>query len=237
MSKEYAELPMRAGAKVCFDLAKRIFDLVVGSLLLAAFAPLLFLVAILIRRDSSGPALFRQIRIGRNNRPFFIYKFRTMYLDADQQGPQITAGDDPRVTPLGRSLRNCKIDELPQLLNVVRGEMSLVGPRPQVPRFVNAFSPEYRPIVLAVRPGITGPTQLTYRNEEVLLEGQQDREQYYIDKLLPNKCRMDVEYVLNRSVTYDVRVLCETTRIVVRGIYLRVRRRKSVPALHVEPLD
>jgi lipopolysaccharide/colanic/teichoic acid biosynthesis glycosyltransferase len=122
---------------------------------------------------------------------------------------------------LGRFLRNNKLDELPQLFNVIRGDMSLVGPRPQVPRFVDEFQPEHRAIVLAVRPGITGPTQLKFRCEEQMLQGRPDRERYYIEKLLPIKCQLDVEYVQNRSLGLDLQVLWETANVVLMGMLRR----------------
>jgi lipopolysaccharide/colanic/teichoic acid biosynthesis glycosyltransferase len=226
MAKDLAVARSRGGSKTVFDGAKRLFDVTAGILLLFLLSPLLLLIAFLVKRTSAGPIFYKQIRMGRGDRPFLIYKFRTMYADADQHGPAITSSDDPRITPVGQKLRGMKLDELPQIFNVLRGEMSFVGPRPQVTKFVNEFGPEYRAIVLAVRPGITGPTQLEFRNEELMLEGVEDREQYYIEHLLPTKCRMDAQYVENRSVAYDARVMCQTVWLFVRGVYLRVFRRK-----------
>jgi len=221
---------MQQDRRPLYEGFKRLFDLVMGSALLLIFSPLLLGIALLIKRRSPGPVFFRQVRVGRGDRLFLIYKFRTMTVDADQNGPQITSSDDSRVTPLGRFLRNTKLDELPQLINVVKGDMSLVGPRPQVPRFVDEFRPDHRSIVLAVRPGITGPTQLTFRHEERLLEGQPDPEQYYIERLLPIKCAMDAEYVRQRCWSYDLRVLGKTAFLFLRSWLRRLRRKESEPA-------
>jgi lipopolysaccharide/colanic/teichoic acid biosynthesis glycosyltransferase len=238
MSNEHAPRPIHRAHSGLYECVKRAFDLVAGCILLLFFSPLLLLIAFLVRRSSPGPVFFRQVRVGRLDRPFLIYKFRTMFTDADQNGPQITATDDERITPLGRILRNTKLDELPQLINVVKGDMSLVGPRPQVPRFVDEFPLDDRAIVLAVRPGITGPTQLKFRHEEVMLEGVEDREQYYIENLLPLKCRMDVEYVQNRSAVYDAVILLETTALFTRGTFRRLCRRShtSIDSSLLDPL-
>jgi lipopolysaccharide/colanic/teichoic acid biosynthesis glycosyltransferase len=226
MSDRITSYPSTAGYNVVYEFAKRFTDVVLGSILLLLFSPLLLAVGLLIRLTSNGPALFRQARVGRLNRIFYIYKFRTMHENADQGGPQITSADDSRVTTVGRILRDTKLDELPQLINVVKGEMSLVGPRPQVPRFVNRFPDEYRDVILAVRPGITGPTQLRFRNEESLLRGQADREDYYIRTLLPIKCEMDANYVNRRSIGMDLIVLCHTFYLFTRGMLRKSLRMK-----------
>lgn len=200
-----------------YERVKRIGDIVLGVVLFLLLSPFLLAAAIAVRLSSPGPIFFRQLRVGRNNRLFHILKFRTMFVDADQIGPLITSRDDHRVTRIGAFLRRTKLDEFPQLINVVRGDMSLVGPRPQVPRFVCRFPDEYRDVVLAVRPGITGPTQIKFRNEEDLLAGQKDSEQFYVRELLPVKCQMDAEYVQRQSLGYDVRVVCETAAIFMRG--------------------
>src|SRR5579864_7242231 len=212
-----------------YDGVKRILDIVAGILLLAVLAAPILVIAIAIRCTSAGGVFYRQKRVGKNNRDFFVVKFRTMYVDADRRGPLITSSDDSRITPLGRFLRNNKLDELPQLFNVIKGDMSLVGPRPQVPRFVDQFLPEHRTIVLAVRPVITGPTQLRFRCEELMLRGRSDRERYYIENLLPIKCRMDVDYVYQRSLGKDLQVLWQTAVVVFSGIFRRLTGRKQSP--------
>jgi len=207
-----------------FDAFKRVFDFVLSIIILALLLPLFAIVAVLIKRDSHGPVFFRQDRVGLNGNLFSIYKFRTMAQGSHKGGPQITSADDNRITLLGKRLRNLKIDELPQLINVLKGEMSLVGPRPQVQLFVKNFAPDQRDLVLSVRPGITGPTQLNFRDEEGMLRGQADRETYYIETLLPIKCGMDVQYVVRRSLSLDLSVLFQTFGLVINGLRRRIFR-------------
>lgn len=203
---------------VC-ETIKRASDLIISLLLLAFLLPLLLIIALVIRFTSSGPVLYRQKRVGRGNRIFHVYKFRTMVESADQLGPLITASDDTRVTRIGRFLRNHKIDEFPQLINVIKGDMSLVGPRPQVLRFVDKFPPDKRDIILSVRPGITGPTQMRFRHEEQILEGMENREIYYIQQILPEKCSMDVEYVRNHSIINDLHLVVQTSLLVLGSVF------------------
>jgi lipopolysaccharide/colanic/teichoic acid biosynthesis glycosyltransferase len=204
---------------------KRTLDVVLAFALLAMLSPLMVLVALLVRAESAGPVLFRQARVGRGRRPFWIYKFRTMVQDAESRGPMVTSADDPRMTRVGKKLRAWKLDELPQLFNVLRGDMSLVGPRPQVPRYVDRFPDAMRDIILSVRPGITGPAAVKFRHEEEILQARPDREEYYIDVLMPIKCELDVEYVRSRSLALDARVLWDTGLILGRGVVNRLRRR------------
>ena len=200
-----------------YEFVKRLLDVTVGLTLLVLLAIPLLCIAIAVYVSSPGGVFYRQKRVGRHNRIFELYKFRTMYAGADQNGPLCTAANDSRITPLGRFLRRTKLDELPQLINVVKGDMSLVGPRPQVPRFVEKFPPDQRDLVLAVRPGITGPTQLMFRNEEELLVNVEEREQFYIEELLPIKCQMDVNYVTQRSLLHDAKVLWDTAKVLIGG--------------------
>lgn len=190
------------------DSLKRALDLAIAALLLLILAPLMLLLAAAVRYSSPGPALFRQQRVGRGGRLFWLYKFRTMR--ADPSGPAITAAGDRRITPIGRWLRRSKLDELPQLLNVLRGEMSLVGPRPEVPRYVERYTPDQR-AVLAVRPGITGPSQISFRDEERLLASAEKPEAYYVDVLMPQKLAIDLQYVRHPSLTRDLQLLLRTT--------------------------
>lgn len=196
------------------DPLRRALDVGGSLLLLTLAAPVLLWAAAAIKLSSPGPVFYRQERVGLSGRLFRIWKLRTMQA-AGLDGPLVTAQDDVRITPLGRRLRSWKLDELPQLFNVLCGEMSLVGPRPQVPRFVNRFDPERREIVLSVRPGITGPTALYFRHEEYLLAGQADREQVYFAQILPVKLRMDADYVRARSSWGDLRVLGDTLYLVL----------------------
>src|SRR5262249_55066954 len=155
-------------------------------------SPVLAVAALAVRVDSPGPILFKQQRIGRNFRPFWMYKFRTMVVDAPKRGGPLTAGADPRITRVGRWLRKSKIDELPQLVNVLVGDMSLVGPRPEVPKFVELFRDDYA-YVLTVRPGLTDPASVKYRDEAALLAGSSDPEREYVERILPDKIALSRE--------------------------------------------
>jgi len=188
---------------------KRTFDLIMTALGLALISPLLVIVAIIIKSTSAGRVLFRQERVGKRFRHFFIYKFRTMIQDAPRLGGPITFGDDPRITRVGRVLRKTKIDELPQLFNVLKGDMSLVGPRPEVPRYVDMFRDDYE-IILRVRPGITDLASLKYRDEAAILGQAQDPEKEYVKRVLPEKIRFAKEYVRHSSLLFDLAVIFKT---------------------------
>jgi lipopolysaccharide/colanic/teichoic acid biosynthesis glycosyltransferase len=183
--------------------SKRIVDLLAAAVGLVALAPLMATIAVAIKWSSPGPVFFRQRRVGRDGVLFWLYKFRTMR--PDPGGPAITAADDARITPIGRWLRHWKLDELPQLLNVLRGDMSLVGPRPELPRYVRLYSREQRR-VLSVQPGITGPSQICFRNEERLLAAQPDPEAYYVATLLPAKLALDLDYASHACLLGDLRL-------------------------------
>jgi lipopolysaccharide/colanic/teichoic acid biosynthesis glycosyltransferase len=188
---------------------KRFFDIVVASMGLLLISPLLLAAAILVRLSSPGPVFFRQERIGRGGRPFFILKFRTMVQDAPKRGGPITFGNDPRVTPVGKLLRKSKLDELPQLLNVLKGDMSLVGPRPEVPKYVEMFHRDYEEI-LRVRPGITDLASIKYSDEASVLGQAADPEKEYVDRVLPEKIRLAKEYVRRSSCCFDVAIILST---------------------------
>lgn len=194
---------------------KRLFDVAAAGLGLILVSPLLLITAALVRVSSPGPVLFRQTRVGRGGELFTLLKFRTMYTDAEQRGGQLTVGRDPRVTRIGHYLRASKLDELPQLINVVRGDMSLVGPRPEVPRYVALYSEDQRR-VLDVRPGITDPASVVYRNESDLMADQSDPESFYVDVLMPEKLRLNLEYQERRTLTSDITVIFDTLKAVVR---------------------
>ena len=205
--------------------ARRTLDILIALALLVFSLPLFVLLCLAVCATSPGPPFFTQKRVGRGGREFPIWKFRTMYAGTHAQGPSVTAADDCRITPLGRRLRDNKLDELPQLWNVLFGSMSLIGPRPQVPRFVAQFDPALRETVLAVRPGITGPTTLHFRGEERMLADRADREEYYIQAILPVKLAMDAEYVRTRSLRGDMKVLGETLRLFSSALLTRLVRR------------
>jgi len=190
--------------------SKRAFDLfwtVPGLILLS---PLLLSVAAAIKLSDRGPAFFRQERVGQSGRPFRIWKFRTMVVNAERIGKPLTVGDrDPRLTPLGYWLRRYKLDELPQLLNIVRGEMSLVGPRPEVPRYVALYNQEQQ-AVLALKPGITDPASIKYRNESAILAHCEDPEETYLHQIMPDKIRINLAYAQQATRWSDLQVILAT---------------------------
>jgi len=189
-------------------MLKRIFDLLASALGLIILSPIFALIALLIRLTSPGPVFYRARRVGQGGREFTLYKFRSMVADADRRGPGITAAGDPRVTSIGRVLRRTKLDELPQLWNVLRGDMSLVGPRPEDPRYVALYTPEQRR-VLDVRPGITSLASIEYRNEEAVLHGP-DWEQHYIHEVMPAKLAIDLRYVQRATLFTDLLIILRT---------------------------
>jgi lipopolysaccharide/colanic/teichoic acid biosynthesis glycosyltransferase len=188
---------------------KRLFDFVAATAGMLLLSPLLLLAALLIKIDSPGPVFFKQERVGRGFRPFLIYKFRTMVDDASQRGSLITVGADPRITRVGHFLRRTKIDELPQLINVLKGEMSLVGPRPEVPRYVEMFRNDYEEI-LRVRPGITDTASLKYQDEAEILSRAGNAEEEYVQHILPEKVKLAKDYVRRSSIMYDLGLILRT---------------------------
>ena len=195
---------------------KRLIDVVISGCALLVLWPLLLLIALAIKIDDPGPVFYRQVRVGRNGKEFRIFKFRTMVVDADKKGLQITVGRDSRITRVGAFLRKTKLDELAQLLNVLTGEMSFVGPRPEVPKYVDLYTP-YQRQVLLVRPGITDYASIAYRNENDLLEGAQDPERMYIDEIMPAKIELNMKYLHEISPLAYIRLILSTVAAVVRG--------------------
>ncbi|KGM39895.1 sugar transferase [Aquabacterium sp. NJ1] len=198
-------------------MSKRLFDILLSSLGLLVLAPVLLLIALAVKLDSPGPVFFRQERVGRFGVPFRIHKFRTMCHDQGGQGLQITVGADSRITRVGSFLRRSKLDELPQLINVWVGSMSLVGPRPEVPRYVAHYPAAMRDKVLSVRPGITDIASIEYRDESSVLARATDPEQAYIHEVLPHKLALAASYVDQASVWMDVRLIWRTIMAIVRG--------------------
>ena len=189
-------------------MPKRLFDLLGAAAALLLLSPLLLFTALAIKLDSRGPVFFRQERVGRRGVPFRIHKFRTMHAGAP--GLQITIGDDPRITRVGRFLRRTRIDELPQFIDVLQGTMSLVGPRPEVPRYVAFYPPHLRERALAVRPGITDPASLAFIDEGALLARAADPEREYIEVILPQKLRQAADYAEHATLWTDLGVLWRT---------------------------
>jgi lipopolysaccharide/colanic/teichoic acid biosynthesis glycosyltransferase len=191
-------------------VAKRAFDLLASLIGLVLLSPLLLLIALAIKLDSTGPVFYRQQRVGRHGRPFRIHKFRTMVDAPEGAGPLITVGADPRITRVGAWLRRGKLDELAQLIDVVQGTMSLVGPRPEVPRYVALYPADLREAVLSVRPGITDPASIAFRDEAGRLARAADPEREYIEVVLPQKLRHAVAYARSASLASDLGVLLRT---------------------------
>lgn len=198
--------------------AKRVFDIVVSLFALTVTSPVLALVAVVIKVDGPGPVIYRGVRVGRGGAPFRLYKFRTMVPDADQIGPAVTGAADPRVTRIGRWLRRLKLDELPQFANVLAGDMSVVGPRPEHPSFVAHYTVEQRAL-LTVRPGITSPATLEYADEEARL-GDEGAD-LYLSGVLPAKLAIDLEYVRTASILTDLKIVARTFGLVLGRAFRR----------------
>lgn len=191
-------------------MLKRTFDFVLALVGVLLLSPMLLLVALLIKRDSPGPVFFRQERIGRHGKPFRIHKFRTMTVAQPGAAMQITVGNDSRITEIGTFLRHYKIDELPQLIDVLQGSMSLVGPRPEVPKYVALYPEPTKSIVLSVRPGITDLASIEYRSESELLGKSSNPEQTYVEEVMPAKLAYCVQYVQQQSVWLDIQIIVRT---------------------------
>ena len=194
---------------------KRAMDIVISGGALLVIWPVLLLISLAIQSADPGPVFYRQVRVGKDGKEFRIFKFRTMIVDADKKGLQITVGKDNRITRMGRLLRKTKLDELAQLINVFVGEMSFVGPRPEVPRYVNLYTP-YQRQVLLVRPGITDYASIAYRNENDMLEGAEDPDRMYIDVIMPDKIELNMKYLREISPLADIRLILSTIVAVIR---------------------
>lgn len=188
---------------------KRLFDIFASGLGLLFLSPLFLVMAIWIKLDSPGPVFYRQVRVGRGNKDFRIFKFRSMKVGADKLGLITVGGHDPRITRSGYFIRKYKLDEFPQLINVFIGDMSLVGPRPEVRKYVDMYTPEQKH-VLDVRPGVTSLASIRYRNENELLDKAEDPDQFYIDVIMQDKLAIDLEYVQNASFWYDIKLIFMT---------------------------
>ena len=193
---------------------KRLFDIVASGLGLIVLSPLFVVLAIWIKCDSKGPVFYRQVRVGRGNKDFRIFKFRSMRVGADKGSLVTIGGHDPRVTRSGYFIRKFKFDELPQLINVLMGDMSLVGPRPEVRHYVNYWTPEQMH-VLNVRPGITDPASIKFRNENELMEKAEDPEKYYIEVIMQEKIKLYMEYVEKHSFLYDLGLIFKTFWVII----------------------
>ena len=193
---------------------KRIFDIVASGIGLILLSPLFVILAIWIKCDSIGPVFYKQVRVGRNNMDFQLFKFRSMRVGSDKKGLITVGGHDPRITRSGYYIRKYKLDEFPQLINVFKGDMSLVGPRPEVRKYVDMYTEEQMHVV-DVRPGITDLASIRYRNENELLERVNDPDKYYVEVIMPDKLRINLEYVARHSFTFDIRLIFQTFRAIV----------------------
>ena len=194
---------------------KRLFDIVMSGLGLIVLSPIFLILAIWIKLDSKGPVFYRQVRVGRNNKDFRIFKFRSMRVGADKGSLVTIGGHDPRITRSGYFIRKFKLDELPQLINVFVGDMSLVGPRPEVRHYVDFWSPEQMH-VLDVRPGITDPASIKFRNENELMENADDPEKYYIEIIMQEKIMLYLEYVKDHSFFGDIGLIFKTFWTIIK---------------------
>ena len=193
---------------------KRFIDIILSLSGLILLFPFFLLIAVLIKKEDGGSVFFRQVRVGQNGKPFKIYKFRTMVENAERLGAKVTKEDDPRITEIGKFLRKYKIDELPQLINVLKGEMSFVGPRPEVPKYVELFRDDYEEI-LKVKPGITDYASLEYKDENKLLKGVENPEEIYIKEILPVKIKYYKRYIKDISFLTDIKLIIKT----IMGIF------------------
>lgn len=188
---------------------KRIFDITASGLGIIILSPVLLVIALMIKKESDGPVFFKQIRVGEKGKNFEILKYRTMVVDAEKLGRQITVGNDNRITKIGGFLRKYKLDELPQLINVFKGDMSLVGPRPEVPRYVEMYNDEQRK-VLDVKPGITDLASIRYKDENELLGTAEDPDDMYINTIMPDKLALNLEYINKSNVFFDIYIILKT---------------------------
>jgi lipopolysaccharide/colanic/teichoic acid biosynthesis glycosyltransferase len=201
---------------------KRTLDIVVSAVGLAALLPVFVAISLAVASSGKGPVIYRQLRVGQCGRPFEILKFRTMVVGAPSHGPQITIGGDPRITVVGHFLRRFKLDEVPQLYNVLKGDMSLVGPRPELAVFVDLYPPVQRDLILSVRPGITDNASLEFHNESEVLANVEDPEAYYRQVILPRKCNLYAQYVKSHTVFGDLLIIARTISLLITHRFARV---------------
>ncbi|OAO79479.1 sugar transferase [Anoxybacillus flavithermus] len=201
--------------KVVNNWLKITFDFVVSIVAILVLIPIFLIISFLIKIDSKGPIIFKQVRVGKNGKEFKIYKFRTMVTDAERLGKQITVGHDPRITRVGHFLRKFKLDELPQLFNVLKGDMSFVGPRPEVPRYTQLYNEEQKK-VLTVRPGITDYASIKYRNENEILAKSEDPEKTYIEVIMPDKLKLNLKYIEEQSLWLDIKIIFMTLYKIIK---------------------
>ncbi len=206
-------------------MGKRLFDFLISLVVLIIFSPLFLILGILTKKDSEGPVFYRQIRIGKDGKPFKIFKFRTMVNNADKSGVTSTKEDDVRITKMGKFIRKYNLDELAQFINVLKGEMSIVGPRPEIPYYVNMFTEEEK-IILSVKPGITDWACIWNPDENKLLAGSDDPDRDYLEKIRPEKIRLQLKYVREHSFWIDFKIMLMTLRVHLFEPIIETLRRK-----------
>ena len=211
-TKQYVDLLNNSKFSLC---VKRVFDVVVSFIILLLLSPFFLILAAAIKIDSKGPVFYRQIRVGRYNEDFKIFKFRTMVQDADKIGLPLTVGDDPRVTRVGHLIRKLRLDQFSQLLNVLNGTMSLVGPRPEVRKYVDAYTDEYMATLL-IRPGITATSSIAFKDEDKILNSADNAEEVYVEKILPPKMKYNLEYMKNITLLNDIKIMFQTVGAVLK---------------------
>jgi len=206
-------------------MLKRFFDFIISLIVLIVFSPLFLILGILIKKDSQGPVFYRQVRIGKDGKPFMIFKFRTMINNADKSGVTSTKEDDVRITKMGKFIRKYNLDELAQFINVLKGEMSIVGPRPEIPYYVNMFTEEEK-IILSVKPGITDWACIWNPDESKLLAGSDDPDRDYLEKIRPEKIRLQLKYVEEHSFWIDFKIMLMTLKVHLFEPIIGTLRRK-----------
>ncbi len=205
----YLSLKKKTGSLI----AKRIFDILVSLVLLILLSPVLIVISIMIKADSKGPVMFRQVRVTQYGKTFRIFKFRTMVTDAEKLGSQVTVDGDSRITKMGNRLRKCRLDELPQLLNILKGEMTFVGTRPEVEKYVNCYTPEMMATLL-LPAGVTSTASIAYKDEDRLLKDAVSPDEVYVEQILPKKMEYNFEYLKNFGFFYDIKVMIKTVTAV-----------------------
>ena len=194
-------------------IIKRVFDIIVSLILLILLSPVFLVISIMIKTDSKGPVMFRQVRVTQYGKTFRIFKFRTMVTDAEKLGTQVTVDNDSRITKTGNRLRKCRLDEIPQLLNILKGEMSFVGTRPEVEKYVNCYTPEMMATLL-LPAGVTSTASIAYKDEDRLLKDSVSPDDVYVKQILPEKMKYNLEYLKNFGFFYDIRVMIRTVTAV-----------------------
>lgn len=213
--QEFIDIKEKLSQKKLSLIIKRTFDIISSTIGLIILSPIFILISLCIKLDSKGTIFFKQVRVGKNKKIFKIYKFRTMVTDAEKIGKQITVGNDCRITKVGKFIRKYKIDELPQLINVLKGEMSLVGPRPEVPRYVELYD-KYQEQILLVQPGITDYASIEFRNENDILGKSSNPEETYIKDIMPTKIELNLKYIKNISLYEDFKLIIKTLKAIVK---------------------